>query len=140
MKIIACCAILTLLLLCCPSATEPAAPVQAPAGTPTPSIMTYRDIELKKKELTDLQWEAYAKGLIGEPIQFSGKVIEVYEDGRVQVMEGKGLINVCILYGLSLDVAASLAKDQQVQGQGMVRGVDTILGLRVEIDVEKLEK
>ncbi len=132
-------------LACCPP-TTPATPAQTqePTNTPggptsTPAPLTYKDIEQTKKDLTDLQWESYAREIIGERIQFAGDVIEVYDDGRVQITEGDGLLSVCILYEVPLDVAATLNKDQFVQGEGTIRDVNTDLGLAVWINVESLQ-
>lgn len=118
------------------TATPPSTPTPAP--TPTPAMLTVRDIEVQRKQLTDLQWEPYAEGLVGEQIRFSGKVVEVYGDGRVQIDDGKGIFTVCILYGVPLDVAAGLSKDQVVEGQGTVREVDTTIGLSVRVDVGEI--
>jgi len=76
---------------------------------------------------------------VGEPIRFSGKVIEVHDDARVQIRDGKGFLTVVILYGVPLDVAAGLNKDQAVEGEGTVREVDTTLTLAVWIDVEMIQ-
>jgi hypothetical protein len=102
-------------------------------------MLTVRDIEKKRKELTDLQWEAYSKEIAGERIRFAGAVIEVYDDGRVQISEGKGLITVCMLYEVPRDTAIMLTKDDFVQGEGTVREVDTLLGLAVRVNVSLLE-
>ena len=115
----------------------PSPPTEAP--TPTLALLTCEDIEKKHKELTDLQWDVYRQEIIGERIRFAGKVLEVYDDGKVHIREGKGLLTGCILHGIPLDVAAALDKDQFVQGVGTVRDVDTLLGLRVHVNVESLE-
>ena len=109
-----------------------------PAVTPTPAMLTVEDIERKRKELTDLQWQTYAQEVVGEPIRFSGAVLEVRGDGRVQIRDGKGLLTVVVLYGVPLDVAAALGKGQTVEGAGTVREVDTTLTLAVRIDVETI--
>jgi hypothetical protein len=122
-----------------PSASTEIAVTPAPVATPTPAMLTVRGIEAKRKELTDLQWQTYAEEIVGEPIRFSGNVLEVREDGRVQISDGKGFLTVVILYGVPLDVAAGLNKDQAVEGEGTVREVDTTLTLAVWIDVEMIQ-
>ena len=139
-RLILCCTVLVLLLLCCPSSASAPATPRPVALDATPDMLTYRDIELQKKGMTDLQWEAYAKELVGQEIRFDGKVLEVYEDGRVQIREGKGIVSICILHGIPQETAISLAKDQAVSGTGTVREVDTLIGLSVAIDVRELEK
>jgi hypothetical protein len=102
-------------------------------------MLTVEDIEKKRKELTDLQWEPYSKEIVGERIRFAGAVIEVYDDGRVQISEGKGLLTGCMLYEVPRDTAIMLTKDEFVQGEGTVREVDTLLGLTVRVNVSSLE-
>lgn len=117
--------------------TPPSPPTEAP--TPTPALLTCEDIEKKRKELTDLQWEAYRQEVVGERIRFAGEVVEVYDDGRVQIRDGKGLFTVCMLHEVPRDAAITLTKGQFVQGEGTVREVDTLLGLTVRVNVESLQ-
>lgn len=135
-----------LLLACCPASApaqppdvEGSPPATFPAASPTPDVLTVAAIEAEKKKLTDLQWETYRQELVGQLVRFGGEVIEVYDDGRVQIRDGKGILTVTILYEIPLDVAAALSKDQMVRGAGRVREVDTTLGLAVWIDVEAME-
>lgn len=76
--------------------------------------------------------------IIGQPILFSGKVIEVYDDGRVQIGEGKRLFTVCILHGIPRDLALAITKDDYLEGEGTVRDIDTTLGLSVHITANTL--
>jgi len=114
------------------------AAVNKATATPTPAMLTVEDIERKRKELTDLQWQTYAQEVVGKPIRFSGAVLEVRGDGRVQIRDGKGLLTVVVLYGVPLDVAAALGKGQMVEGAGTIREVDTTLTLAVRIDVGEI--
>jgi hypothetical protein len=66
-------------------------------------------------------------------------VIEVYDDGRVHIKEGKGLFTGCRLYEVPRDTAITFTKGQFVQGEGTVREVDTLLGLTVEINFDSLQ-
>ena len=120
------------------AAVNKATATPAPAATPTPAMLTVEDIERKRKELTDLQWQTYAQEVVGKPIRFSGAVLEVRGDGRVQIRDGKGLLTVVVLYGVPLDVAAALGKGQTVEGAGTVREVDTMLTLAVRIDIGEM--
>jgi len=112
-----------------------------PTATPTPALLTARDIERKRSELTDLQWDKYTVDVIGEEIRFSGKVLEVYDDARVQISfaSAKKLMTGGILHGLSGEQALALNKDQTVKGVGTVREVGVFLGLNIHIDVTALE-
>jgi hypothetical protein len=135
--------------LCCPSSgEEPPTPsgtalfTAEPGGAATtrePGLLTVAEIERQKEGMTDLQWETYRQEIVGEPIAFAGEIVEVYDDGRVQIDEGARLTTYCMLYDIPLDVAVELRKDQFVQGQGTVQEIGTILGLSVDIAVETLE-
>lgn len=118
-----------------PTPTEALVPTETPV--PTPALLTCRDIKQEKKGKTDLQWEVYAREVIGEQIRFAGEVMEVYDDGRVQI-DDCGLLTVCILYKIPLDTAMMLNKDQFVEGIGTVREVGTFLTLYVHINVESI--
>lgn len=110
-----------------------------PTLTPTPDLLTCEDIERARSQMTDLQWQSYARDIVGERIRFAGNVIEVYEDGRVLIDDCSELLSTCSLYGIPLDVAAELNKGQFVQGEGTVREVHEFLGLHLSINVDRLE-
>lgn len=122
-------------------ATATPAFTPTPIPTPTLTMLVCADIERKRKELTDLQWEAYSREIMGEQIRFDGKVIEVYDNGSVQVLDRtcKNLFTVVKLYEIPLDVAVEFNKDQFVEGEGVVREVDTFLGLTIRIEVTVLQ-
>jgi hypothetical protein len=79
--------------------------------------------------------------VIGEEIRFSGEVVEVYDDARVQIdfASTKKLMTRGILHGLSVDQALALQKNQVVKGVGTIREVGMFLGLSIDIDVTALE-
>lgn len=117
-------------------------PVLTPTPVPTPTLvmLTCADVERKRKELTDLQWEAYSREIMGEEMRFGGKIIDVYDDGSVQVLDRtcKNLLTVVKLHEIPLGVAAGLNKDQFIEGEGIVREVDIFLGLMIHIEVTAL--
>ncbi len=106
----------------------------APTPFPTPAYLTVARIEQERKALTDIQKEQYDQDILGEVIQFKGQVIEVYEDGRVSI-GGGGFFTVITLLGIPKDAAITLQKDQLIEGEGTVVGVDTFLLLTIEIQV-----
>lgn len=102
-------------------------------------MLTVREIEDTKKEMTELQWEVFTQEAVGEPIRFSGEVMEVYEDGRVQIDEAEeGFLTVVILYRIPLDTAVTLNEDQSIQGVGVVREIGQFLGTYIWINVTEL--
>lgn len=121
-------------------ATATAEPVVEPTAEPTEEpLLTIEDIEQKRDELTDLQWEEYAENVVGEEIAFGGKVIDVEKDGDVQISDGRKMMTVVVLKGLERDRAIQIEKDHLVQGTGHVQEVSLFLGLHIDIDVQVLE-
>jgi len=118
--------------------TSSLTPTPAPTKTPTPRVLAVREIEEAKKQMTALQWEVFAQGIVGEPIRFSGEVIEVYEDGRVQIDEGEDWFFYVILYRIPLETAVALDEDQFIRGVGVVRAIDELLGTHLRINVTEL--
>lgn len=119
----------------------PTVRVPTPTNTPhpTPAILTCEDIERARDETTDLQWENYTQEIVGEWIYFAGEIIEVYDDGRVQIDDCEGFLNVCMLYEIPLDVAVTFDLGQPIEGVGTVREVGTFLGLYVWINVDSVD-
>ena len=126
-----------------PTATPgPPTNTPGPTNTPTPVPFTARDIERKLDELTDLQWDKYTVSVIGEEIHFSGKVLEVYDDTRVQISfaSTKKIMTGGMLHGFSVEQALELNQDQTVSGVGTIREVGAgLLGLTIHIDVTTVE-
>ena len=112
-----------------------------PTSTPTPAPLTARDIELKKNDLTDLQWDKYKAALIGQEIAFTGEVLEVYSDARVQISfaSTKRMLTGGMLYDISTDKAITLNDGDIVKGKGIIREISTVLGLTIDINVTVLE-
>ena len=100
---------------------------------------TCADIEHIRSTITDLQWEAFTQQVVGQRIRFAGNVIEVYDDGRVNIDDCKGFLNVCMLYEIPRDIALTINNDQFIQGEGTVREVSVFIGLNVWINVESFK-
>jgi len=115
----------------------PAPPTATPSPepTPTPALLTIFDIRQQKKELTDLQWDDYCRRLRGEEVRFSGKVLEVYSDGRVQINDDSEKGPVVILKQIPRETALEIGKDDRVEGIGTVEEVSVFLGIHVDIAV-----
>lgn len=65
-------------------ANQVAAPTLTPTEKPI-SDLTYQVIRIKRKALTDAQWDEYRKELLGLRVQWSGWVEEVKSNGEIQV-------------------------------------------------------
>lgn len=103
------------------------------------SILSVNEIEdVRKSDITDLQWESYVDSIIAQPISYSGQVLEVRDDGSVQIDDGKGIFTISILRGIPRDIAIALSKGDQLEGEGTVRDIDTLLTLTVEITVNTI--
>ena len=138
-------AVLSCLSSICMSTALPEAPavptrasapgkVAEPTSFPTPAYLTVARIEQERKDLTDIQKEQYDQNVLGEVIQFKGRVLDVHEDGDVLLDEG-GLFTLVRLLGIPKDAAITLQKDQLIEGMGTVAEVGSFLGLTIEIQV-----
>lgn len=124
-----------------PTVTFTSTPTNTPTLTPTPSPLTCRDIEQSRDDLTDLQWDKYIRDMVGKRIQFSGKVLEVYDDRRVQISDDacQKLFTVVTLYQIPYDNLLLINKDDYATGYGTIRSIDTVLGITIEINVTSIE-
>ena len=122
-----------------PTSTPTSTP--EPTSTPTPTPLTARDIELKKRDLTDLQWDKYKAELIGQEIIFSGEISEVYSDARVLIYfaSAKRMFTSGTLYNISADKAITFNQGDIIKGKGIIREISIGLGLTIDINVTELE-
>lgn len=125
-----------------PTITFTHTPTNTPTLTPTQSPLTCKDIELSRDDLTELQWENYIREMVGKRIQFSGKVLEVYDDRSVSISDdacGK-LFTVVALYQIPYDNLLQINKDDYLTGLGTIKKIDTFLGIiRIEIGITNIE-
>lgn len=135
--------VLIMLVLACGGTPTPypkalADPTKVSTG---PTLFTARSIELKRKELTDLQFDAYRISILGKEIHFVGSVTEVYADGRVLIdfASTKGFLTTGSLHGIPVEEAIKINQDQVVRGTGHVNDVTEFLGLSIDIDVNALQ-
>jgi len=103
-------------------------PTPEPIATVAPVIVTCEDINGAKDSLTDLQFEAYQKELLGKYLVVDGTVSEVIDNGDVVVKD-------CLtewafaLYieDMPEDLALTLNKDQRIQGTFLITYSDTFI-------------
>lgn len=125
-----------------PTASRPAADAPAgatdeptPAPTDAPLAPAFGDIEAKRADATDLQWDDYVKTLEGTRADgWPGIVREVKAKGddvevSVDLTPGGGLMGMADAFIRTDDPAArAFAKDQPVVVGGTIEGVSSVLG------------
>ena len=77
------------------------------------------------------------RDMVGKRIQFSGKVVEVYDDRSVLISDdfcGK-LFTFVHLYEIPYLNLLLINKDDYATGYGTIRSIDTFLGIRIDINV-----
>jgi len=107
-----------------------------------PEVYTCDYINERRKEMTELQWEEYTKSLIGKPIEYEGDVIEVYDDGRIQIAACNGIIPGIppfIIYGTNMNIAIKLSKGQFIKGEGKIKEVGTFISMYIDVNGETIE-
>lgn len=116
-----------------------------PSETPDKSTLpalTCLDIELQEENLTELQWESYVLEITGRKITFSGVVIEVYQDQKVEIKDEncQNLFTVLNLFGIPEDDLVSIHKDETLRGEGTIKDVNFVYGNNIDIDVTYYQK
>jgi len=113
--------------------------------TPTITVessesLTVRDIEQNHNDLTDVQWEKYITEHLGEKITFRGEVVDVYDD-HISITDDseKNFFTTVHLYGIPYDTLITLTKDDNIIGEGVIRDIDDLLGLEININVTSFE-
>lgn len=78
---------------------------------------------------------------MGKRIQFSGKVLEVYDDRKVMISDDacKKLLTGVYLYQIPYDTLLLINKDNYVSGFGTIKSIDTFFGINIEIIVSNIE-
>lgn len=107
-----------------------AAPTDAPAAPP------FGDIEAKRADATDLQWDAYVKTLAGtRAVDWPGIVREVKDAGggavkvSVDLTPGGGVFGASDAFIETTNAdAANWSKDTPVVVNGTIRRVGSVLG------------
>jgi hypothetical protein len=116
-------------------------PTESPDKSSLPAL-TCQDIELQQENLTKLQWDRYVEEIIGRKITFSGKVVEVYQDQKVEIKDEncQNVFTVLNLFDIPEEDLASIQKDQTLRGEGTIRDVNFVYGSNIDINVEYYQK
>lgn len=86
--------------------------------------MTCRDNEDAYDAKTYVQFQTYTRELVGKSYFFSGKVYEVYTNGKISLFDNcRKVFTDIYLHTNSQETILSLNKDQFIQGIGKIRGV-----------------
>ncbi len=109
-------------------------PLATRVPTITPSALTMQEIEEKRENFTEIQWEEYEKSLKGVRVHWTGSVDQVTEDGTVYLDVGESLFHGVYLDGLPRDTLRQLNKGQVIEFEATIKNVSTILGLAIRLD------
>jgi hypothetical protein len=100
------------------------------------SSVTYAEIRNSMNSMTDAQWGAYVRSLEGEKIRWTGYVEDVKEtySGDYELLVDMDAPEVLFsVYEVSFkvpsSVALSLNKDQQIEFEGIISSVSSMLGM-----------
>ena len=111
------------------------APAATAAPTDAPLAPAFADIEAKRVDSTDIQWDTFTASLKGNRVDaWPGIVREVKAKGdevevSVDLTPGGGLMGVSDAFIRTSDpAAAGFGKDQAVIASGTIDNVDSILG------------
>ena len=115
-------------------ATSAPAPTRTPVPTATPkpiSSLAYEDMRKARDSMTDAQWDAHAKTLVGQRVEWSGWVFEAKTSGELRIdMDPPGTflsVQDCYI-SVPRDSVLDYNKDQPIRWQGDVRSVTSLLG------------
>ena len=84
------------------------------------------------------QWEHYVEEVIGRKFTFSGRVIEVYQNQKVEIKDEncQNLFSVLNLFGIPEEDLVSIQKDQTLRGEGTIRDVNFVYGNNIDVNVD----
>lgn len=122
-----------------PSTAKESVPTKAPASTKTPipsptpkpiADLAYTEIREKQQALTDAQWKAYVKPLIGLRIQWTGYVEEVKENGELRIdmdPPSESFSTSDVYFRVPKEDVLEYDKDQELIFQGDIKSVTVFL-------------
>lgn len=100
--------------------------------TPTPEIsdLQFRDIVDQHRQMTDVQWKAYAKSIQWETVQWTGYVKNVDKSlGSVTVTVCIGSCQNYVFFDYPENEALKLNKQQNITFTGKISIVDDMFGI-----------
>ncbi len=121
-----------------PIATAATILTSVPANTttpksPTPALLSYKEIEDTFNKMTDIQRESYLPTIIGKRVHWSGKIRDVKADGSVTLDMKQSLFYSITLTALPKDVAARLNRDQTIEFDATITNAKQTLGLDITL-------
>lgn len=106
------------------------------AALPPQGEVTYAEIRNSMKSMTEAQFKAYARGLKGKKIQWSGYVEDVKEtsSGDYELLVDMDAPSVLfslsdVTFKVPNSIALSLQKDQQVEFEGIISSISNVFGV-----------
>ena len=90
---------------------------------PTPTYLTARAIEIQRELLSKSQREQYDQDIVGEAIQFRGRVHKVYPNGDITLYDDSGSLRTVRLINVPHDTLIILERDTPIAGLGIIADV-----------------
>lgn len=87
----------------------------------------YQQMMNNKSNMTDIQWTDYVNSISGQRVRMKAKVYEVNEDMVSLSPIGSGFFEAVYLYDLPRDILLGLKKDQVVDFDATIRGIDEFI-------------
>lgn len=81
------------------------------------------------------------RDMVGKRIQFSGKVLDVYDDRSVQISDDacEKLFTVVSLFQIPYENLLLINKDDYAIGFGTIKSIYMFLGISIEINVTSID-
>jgi len=129
--------------------TKTQIPTITPTNTVTPSLTPTADIFLhlslaeflqKYNSLSDLQKKEFVPSLPGKKVQWTGVVLEVYDDGQILISIPGTLASSVSLKGVPIEVSKTVNKKSSISFTATIQSVVDFLGLHIYLVDGKIIK
>lgn len=87
----------------------------------------YQEMMKNKSNMTDIQWKDYVNSISGQRVRMKAKVYEVNEDKVSLSPIGSGFFEAVYLFDLPRDILLDLKKDQVVDFDATIHGIDDFI-------------
>jgi hypothetical protein len=98
------------------------------------SSLTFQDVQSKYSELTnDDQWREYALSILGNHVDWSGKVSSI-ESRRVEIDMGTAPLRYLVLLDVPDEDKARMSIGDQIEFEGRLQGFHLVKGMNPVVD------
>jgi hypothetical protein len=95
--------------------------------------MTYQDLQLKYHDLSDDEWRFYGFNILGNRVNWSGRVSDI-DSRRVEIDMGNSPLRYLVLLGISSDEKAQLSIGKTIEFEGRLQSFHVIKGMTPVLD------